>query len=165
MKLEQICEKLEALLSARPGVAEKVEAAVDAICRIFAVDKNEVAVFTYQGDQDSFSFVWPPDMRNCGSIPFTADRSLLAVTARERRGRINNSFASTPHLFVFESFGREKSAPIQRIMSAPMLKDEQLMGVLQVCRKGLEASAALKSFTEPELKALCAIANVIARQL
>lgn len=165
MRLEDICRKLETLLSGRKEVSEKVEASVDALCRIYGVDKNEVALFVYDKGQDSFSFAWPPDMKGSGSIPFTADRSLLAVTARERKGRINNSFASTPHLFVFESFGKGKPQPIQRIMSAPMLKGEELVGVIQVCRKGAEASASLKGFTEPELKGLCALANVVAGQL
>lgn len=165
MKLEDICRKLEALLSSRQGREAKVEASVDAVCRIFAVEKHETAVFALDREQDAFTFLWPADMRTSGSIPFSADRSLLAITARERRGRVNNSFASTPHLFVFESFGREKSGPIQRIMSAPMLKGEDLVGVIQVCRKGADADAALRKFTDPELKALCSIANVIAKHL
>ena len=165
MRLEQICEKLEALLGARQAGADKVEASVDALCRIFGVKQTEVAIFALDRDLDSFSFIWPAEMRKSGSIPLSADRSLIATTARERQGKVNNSFASTPHLFVFESFGKDKSGPIQRIMSAPMLKGEELVGVLQVCRKGADADAALKNFTDPELKALCGIANVIAKHL
>ena len=165
MRLEQICEKLEALLSARQEAAEKVEASVDALCSIFGVQRHEVALFALDTRMDSFSFVWPTEMRKSGSIPLSADRSLLVITARERQGKVNNSFASTPHLFVFESFGKEKTGPIQRIMSAPMLKGEELVGVLQVCRKGMDADAGLKNFSETELKALCGIANVIARHL
>ena len=165
MRLDEICEKLEGLLSARRGGAEKLETSVDALGRIFGVQQNEVAIFSLNREQDSFNFLWPAEMRTSGSIPFSADRSLLAITARERQGKINNSFASTPHLFVFESFGKEKGAPIQRIMSAPMLRGEELVGVVQVCRKGADAGAALKRFTDPELKALCGIANVIAKHL
>lgn len=165
MKLEEICARLDALLASRAGAAEKVESAVDALCRIFAVDKHEVAIFALDRDLDAFSFIWPDDLRKSGSIPFTADRSLLALTARQKRGSLNNNFASTPHLFVFESFGKEKTAPIQRIMSAPMLKGEELVGVVQVCRKGADADLSLRKFTEPELAALCAIANVLARHL
>lgn len=165
MRLEEMCEKLDALMSDRQTAEEKAEAAVDALCRIFALQRHEVAVFTFDRDSDSFGFLWPKDMRNSGSIPFTANRSLLAVTARERKGELNNNFASTPHLFVFESFGKEKAGPIQRIMSAPMLRGEELVGVLQVCRKGADADAGLKPFTEPELKALCALADVMAKRL
>uniref|UniRef100_C6E9E7 GAF domain-containing protein n=1 Tax=Geobacter sp. (strain M21) TaxID=443144 RepID=C6E9E7_GEOSM len=165
MKLEEICAKLDALLATRPGAAEKVESAVDALCRIFTVERNEVAIFALDRERDAFSFIWPDDLRKSGSIPFTADRSLLAITARQRRGSLNNNFASTPHLFVFESFGKEKTGPIQRIMSAPMLKGEELAGVVQVCRKGPDADASVRRFTEPELAALCAIANVLARHL
>ena len=165
MRIEEICGKLDGLLSARQSAAEKVEVAVDALCRVFGVQQKEVAIFTFDREADSFSFLWPLDMRNSGSIPFSANRSLLAVTAGERRGKINNNFASTPHLFVFEAFGREKSAPIQRIMSAPILSGDDLVGVIQVCRKGAEADASLRNFTEPELKALCGMANVVAKHL
>lgn len=165
MRLEEICERLDALLSARQMAEEKVEAAVDAFSRIFGVQRHEVAIFTFDRERDCFSFAWPLDMRHSGSIPFSANRSLLAVTAAERKGKLNNSFASTPHLFVFESFGREKSGPIQRIMSAPMLKGDELKGVIQVCRKGTDADAGLKSFTDPELKVLCGMANVVAGHL
>ena len=165
MRLEQICQKLETLLSSRQGGEARVEASVDALCSIYGVERNEVAVFALDPGKDAFRFLWPAEMRRSGSTPFSADRSLLAATARERQGKVNNSFASTPHLFVFESFGREKAAPIQRIMSAPMLKGEELVGVIQVCRKGGDADAALKNFTEPELKALCTLANVVAKHL
>lgn len=165
MRLEEMCQKLDTLLTSRQGTGEKVEAAVDALCRIFGVQQNEVAIFGYDAAQESFGFLWPVELKKSGSIPASADRSLVAVTARERRGQINNSFASTPHLFVFEAFGPEKGAPIQRIMSAPMLKGDELAGVIQVCRKAPEADASLKKFTEPELQALCALAKVIGGRL
>ena len=104
-------------------------------------------------------------MRSSGAIPFSANRSLVATTASERRGIMSNGFASTPHLFVFESYGREKNPPIQKIMSVPMLDGDQLKGVIQVCRKGEDGEASLKNFTEPELAALSEMAKVIGRYL
>jgi GAF domain-containing protein len=165
LQISEICEKLEALLSARQGAEEKIEVSVDALCRIFGVQRNEVAIFTLDQTQDSFSFLWPQEMRKAGSIPLSANRSLVAITARERKCIVNNSFAATAHLFVFEAFGKERTAPIQRIMSVPMLKGDELRGVIQVSRKGEDTDLGLKNFSEPELRALGEIANVIAGHL
>jgi GAF domain-containing protein len=163
VEIKEICDKLEALLSARSG-EEKVTVSVDALSRIFGVSSGEVAIFALDASGESLNFLWPKEMRSSGSIPISASRSLVTNTAQQKRSFLNNNFASTPHLFVFEGFAKDKSAPIQRIMSVPMLNGEELKGVIQVSRKGL-SDAAVKSFSEPELKALGEIAKVIGRHL
>lgn len=165
MAIDQICTKLEALLAARPELEERMEAAVGALCRVFAVGRKEVAIFVLDARLDSFSFLWPPEMRTAGSIPFSANRSLVSTTASERRGFLNNSFSSTPHLFVFEAFGKERTAPIQKIMSVPMLDGNELKGVIQLSRKGEDTDLTLRNFSEPELVAFGEMAKVIARHL
>lgn len=159
MPIAEVCEKLDKFLGERSGI-ERAAASAEALSRIFGVEKDEIALFLLDPVEGTFSFLWPPEMRQSGTIPATADRSLVAVTARERRGVINNSFASTPHLFVFE-----KTAQIQKIMSAPMLKGKELRGVIQISRKGKTDDPALKNFTQPELDALCDLAAVIAAHL
>lgn len=165
LRVTEICQKLEALLSARQAVEEKLDVAVDALSRIFGVQANEVAVFSLDQAQDSLSFLWPKEMRSSGSIPFSANRSLVAVTAQQRRSTLNNTFASTPHLFVFEAFGKARSAPIQKIMSVPMLNGDDLRGVIQVSRKGEDTDISLRNFSESELTALSEMAKVIGRHL
>ena len=142
-----------------------MEACVNALCSIFAVARSEVAIFRLDPKLDSFSFLWPVDMRNSGSIPFSANRSLVSTTAGERRCFMDNSFSSTPHLFVFEAFGKDRTPSIQKIISAPMLNGEVLTGVIQICRKGEDTDTSLKNFTQPELAALGEMAKVIGRHL
>ena len=165
LQITEICGKLEGLLSAQQGVEGKIAVCVDALCRIYNVQPDEVAIFSFDQAAETFSFAWPKGMRISGSIPLSANRSLVAITARERRCMVNNTFSSTPHLFVFEGFGSDKTPPIQRIMSVPMLKGEELRGVIQVSRKGEDTNTGLKSFSEPELAALGEIAKVVARHL
>lgn len=160
MQIKALCEKLEKFLAGRSAEEEKLVASVEALTRIFGVQKDEIAVFALDPVEAEFRFQWPVEMRNSGTIPYSADRSLVATTAKERRGIINNSFASTPHLFVFE-----KTSQIQKIMSVPMLRGAELRGVIQVCRKGTGDEVGLKGFTQPELDALSALAGVIAAQL
>ncbi|MBJ6726045.1 GAF domain-containing protein [Geomesophilobacter sediminis] len=160
MQIVEVCQKLEKYLASRASSEERVVGGVEALSRIFGVKRDEVAFFMLDPVEECFRFVWPAEMRNSGTIPANADRSLVAITARERKGIINNSFASTPHFFVFE-----KTAQIQKIMSAPMLKGNELRGVIQVSRKGTSTDLALRNFTQPEVDALCALANVIAQFL
>ena len=162
MRVEEICQKLELLLTRSEGSEEKLERCADAMEHIFGVRRDEVAIFMLDPEENAFSFAWPPELRKAGTIPAGAENSLVAITAKERRGSINNSFATTPHLFVFESLGEEKTEPIQKIMSVPMLRGEELRGVIQVSRKGAYGDAALRPFTEPELNALEEIAKVVA---
>jgi signal transduction protein with GAF and PtsI domain len=159
-----MCARLERLLASKQGADDKIEAAVNALCRIYGVERNEVAIFRVDTRLDCFSFLWPPEMRKSGSIPFSANRSLVSTTAGEKRGLMDNSFSTTPHLFVFESYGKERSA-IQKIMSVPMLKGEELMGVIQVCRKGEDLDMTLRNFTQPELDALEELAKVVAHHI
>ena len=124
-----------------------------------------MAIFVLDNTQESFHFVWPLEMAKSGSIPFSANRSLISITASERRCFLDNGFASTPHLFVFESFAKERNLPIQKIMSAPLLAGKELRGVIQVCRKGTDSDPSLKNFSEPQLAALGELAKVIGRHL
>lgn len=165
MAIEELCAKLDALLSSRQGGDQMLEAAVNALSRIFAVNSSEVALFGLDDRLDSLHFIWPPDMRKAGSIPLNASRSLVSSTAVERRCFLDNRFSSTPHLFIFEAFSKEPPQPIQKIMSAPLMHGEELKGVIQVCRKGEDTDFNLKNFTQPELSALGALAKVIGMHL
>jgi len=62
---------------------------------------------------------------------------------------------------VFEGFNKTNSSPIQRIMSVPILRGDELLGALQLCRRGSSADG-LPMFSEAELGALGEIAKVVA---
>jgi transcriptional regulator with GAF, ATPase, and Fis domain len=161
VQISDFCQKLHAAMSARSNLDDQVATCAKALSSTFRVQPYEVACFKFDSDQESFSFLWPPELRESGSIPFSARRSLLVRTAEERKAFLDNSFASTPHLFVFEGFSKINSAPIQRIMSVPILRGEELLGVLQLCRRGATGDG-LPMFSNAELVALVEIAKVVA---
>jgi hypothetical protein len=80
---------------------------------------------------------------------------------------LNNTFVSTPHLFIFEHFLSDKAerVPIQKIMSVPVFDNGLLKGVVQVTRKGVSREDAGPDFSSDNLKDLATIVKVVTRYL
>ncbi|HUO35883.1 MAG TPA: GAF domain-containing protein [Candidatus Acidoferrum sp.] len=135
--------------------------AVELISRNFAVQPHEVAIFTLGTDERFLQFVVPEALKVVGMIPLSSTNSLAARTAREKRAEIINHFAVVPHASVFEAvpIAEERGDPIQKIMSAPILLNQKLVGVIQVSRKGKTAAEAGPDFTHPQLRELKMIAD------
>ncbi len=168
MKIDEFCAKLDGRLAGFASAEERLEAAVNALCQAFGVKSHEVAIFAFAPTHESLSFLWPASLRNSGAVPLSAHKSLVAQTARDRKGSLNNAFAATPHASFFERFrqkGADHSHPIQKIMSIPVEKDGAVQWVIQLSRKGEDAAAAGRDFTANELAALEKIGRVIARHL
>ena len=58
---------------------------------------------------------------------------------------------------------RQEQMPIQKIMSVPVVHSGNVMGVVQISRKGLDASLAGADFTGDDLKQLEQAAEILAR--
>ncbi len=167
MIVEQFCKTIAAQLSGLDATEEKLEASAKALSQIFGVRRDEVALFAYDPRFEVLSFCWPVQLRSAGFVPLSARDALVATTARERRPFLDNSFAQTPHLHIFETFQLELTGgiPIQKIISAPMVCGEDLRGAVQVSRKGETLADAGRDFTPEELDALNQIAAVMACHL
>ncbi len=61
-----------------------------------------------------------------------------------------------------EERGQEQM-PIQKIMSVPVLHDGNVMGVVQISRKGLDASLSGADFSGEDLKQLEKAADILGR--
>jgi len=57
----------------------------------------------------------------------------------------------------------QEQMPIQKIMSVPVVGSGNIMGVVQISRKGLDASLAGADFTGEDLKQLEQAAEILAR--
>jgi len=100
-------------------------------------------------------------MNNAGHIPLNAVNSLVARTANELVTTLDNSFAKSRHLYIFEFMLAEKSdrIPVQKIMSVPVITDGAAKGVIQVVRKGASQLDAGDDFSEQNLADLVRIAS------
>jgi len=126
------------------------------LSQILRVRRGEVALLRLE--KSSLRFVFPPELRSAGVLPLTGS-AVAARTAATRTSLLSNTFMRVKHVSLFEavrigSGGDEEERaqeqmPIQKIMSVPVaLPGGAVVGVVQISRKGLDASLAGADFTE-----------------
>lgn len=167
MIVEQFCRIIDAQLSQVPNEEEKVACAAKALSQIFGVRRDEVAIFSFDPRFEVLRFSWPVQLQSAGVVPLSSDDALVARTVRQKKGYVDNAFASSPHLFIFETFKLDLTGgiPIQKILSVPLMRGAELRGAIQISRKGTNAESAGLDFTREELDALSDIAAVMAAHL
>jgi hypothetical protein len=157
--------ELESMLSESPSS--------DRVClklaQILQVRRSEVALMRLE--KGSLRFVFPPELRSAGVLPLTGS-AVAARTAATRTPLLSNAFMRVKHVSLFEAvkLGAEtedrsqEQMPIQKIMSVPVAPSGgNVMGVVQVSRKGLDASLAGADFTSEDLKQLEQAAEILSR--
>ncbi|HJY86420.1 MAG TPA: hypothetical protein VKE24_06235 [Candidatus Acidoferrales bacterium] len=74
-------------------------------------------------------------------------------------------FTGARHASVFEGvpLGRRRGELIHKIMSAPMVAEGKILGVVQISRKGRTPTDAGPDFTTKELHELTSITGVLGR--
>jgi GAF domain len=157
--------ELESMLSESPSP--------DRVClkvaQMLRVRRSEVALLRL--DKGSLRFIFPPELRSAGVLPLTGT-AVAARTAATRTPLLSNTFMRVRHVSLFEGvkLGAEEEdrsldqMPIQKIMSVAVAPSGgTVMGVVQVSRKGLDASLAGADFTSDDLKLLEQAAAILAR--
>ncbi len=130
----------------------------------FKAKHDEVAILRLSPDGRTLSFLFPLKLSKIGSIPLTASHSLAAKTIRDKRGEIVNNFSVYKHPTVFEAIdlsAEEKAAPIQKILSAPMIVNGKVVGAIQISRKGKPGEAVGPDFTAQNLAELTTVGTIL----
>jgi len=135
------------------------------IARSLKVRPDEVAILAVSAQQRSLRFLVPEPLCKVGSIPLSSTSALAARTARESRPDIVNNFSAMRHASVFESVkaGSLSATAIQKIISAPILFDGRVIGVIQISRKGSSPSEAGPDFSADDLGELLAICKPLGK--
>jgi len=132
----------------------------------FKAKKEEVALLRLSPDGKMLSFIFPIKLQKVGAIPLTTAHSLAAKNIRDKRGEIVNNFSVYKHPTVFESVDlseQEKAAPIQKIVSVPMIADGKVVGVIQVSRKGRAGEPIGPDFSPRDLTELTAVGSILGK--
>ena len=138
------------------------------LAKMFQVQQTEVALLRL--DRGLLQFVYPDELRTAGSIPISSS-SIAAHTAISKKSEIFNNFARVKHASIFEtvklgtSEGVDTSEPlpIQKLMSAPVVdENHRVLGVIQISRKGSEATFAGADFSREDLHELELAAGILA---
>src|SRR5438552_5065596 len=154
-------QNLERCTSAQQVCAE--------LSRIFNVGVTEVALMRVEGD--ILNFVFPTELQAAGFVPLSSSKAVAARTASTRKVELFNNFSIVQHANVFETIKLstlgQSDAPgastIQKLMSTPVVDANQnVLGVIQVCHKGLTLDEAGPDFTLNDLQNLELAAKVLA---
>jgi hypothetical protein len=123
-------------------------------------------------ENDFLKFLFPAEFQSVGVIPLSSS-AVAARSATERQALLFNRFPMVPHHTVFERIKlngakplSELPDPIQKLMSAPIVGSEGvLLGVVQVCRKGMTPAIAGADFTGRDLRTLERVAKRVAAMM
>jgi hypothetical protein len=163
-KIADLASVLDSLVQSghSPNTEERAQVA-EAIAQRFSVDPDEVAILTLSAKKKTLQFVVPEKLAPVGTIPLSSTSALAARTARERKPEIVNNFSSSRHASVFEGvpLGRRQGETIQKIMSAPILDGNDVLGVIQISRKGRSASDSGPDFTQKEINELASLSHAL----
>src|SRR5271169_2751485 len=157
-ELERLAIALEADESSAAEVS--IPALAEKIAKELRVKSDEVAILGVSNRWRHLHFLVPAALKNVGFIPLTSNSALAARTARESKPEINNNFSAVRHATVFEGVKSSTTSgeSIQKIISAPIINEERVVGVMQISRKGENAASAGPDFTTEDLgkvQALC----------
>lgn len=161
--IQKVVEEL--IKAGVPITVQTLGKLAEQISKGFSVKPDEVALLALIQQEKFLKFVVPEKLQQVGNIPMTSTNSLAVRTARDKRPEIINNFTTARHPTVFEAvpLGQQRGDPIQKIMSAPMVADSKVVGVIQVSRKGKTLGAAGADFSPKELNDLVAVAAVVAK--
>jgi hypothetical protein len=142
-----------------------IPALANRIAKNLSVKPDEVAILAVSERHRRLYFLVPQALRNVGQIPLSSTSALAARTARESRPDIANNFSSMRHASVFEGVKADTltASAIQRIISAPILADGKVIGVIQISRKGQTLAEAGPEFTSDDLGKLLAICKPLGK--
>jgi len=145
------------------------ESACAAISAMFHVDRTEVALM--RAENDVLNFLFPVELKAAGFIPLSSASAVAARTAISRKVELFNNFVIVQHANVFESIKLttlgQSSEPgantIQKLMTTPVIDSQHnVLGVVQICRKGINPEDAGPDFTLNNLQELETAARVLA---
>jgi hypothetical protein len=162
-------ERIANALGTEEGGSMKISLSTVAekIARNLGVKNDEVAILAVSTKWRHLHFVVPEALKNVGFVPLSSNSALAARTARDSRPEIENNFAAAKHATIFESVRITEGAggTIQKMISAPILLDGKVIGVIQVSRKGANPHSAGPDFTPDDLGKILALCKPLGKFL
>ncbi len=162
-ELERLAEALEGEHLA--GTEIPLAAMAEKIAKSLGVKPDEVAILGVSTRWRHLHFLVPQALKNVGFIPLTSTSALAARTVRDNRPEINNNFSAVRHATVFEGVKAATTTgeSIQKIISAPILCEGKVVGVMQVSRKGLTPAEAGPDFAAEDVGKVLAVCRLLGK--
>jgi hypothetical protein len=129
------------------------------LAKQFKVRTSEIALLRLE--KGLLKFLVPEHLKTAGAIPVSSSSAVAAHTAMTKKVELFNNFVKVRHANIFEAVKATSEQPtpdqppIQKLMSAPVLNTERdVLGVVQVSRKGYDLTSAGPDFTLDDLQRL-----------
>jgi GAF domain-containing protein len=169
MSLVTELERLADALDGETGDPTQISfsSVAERIAKNLSVRTDEVAILGVSHRWRHLHFVVPEGLKNVGFIPLSSKSALAARTTRESRPEIINDFTSVKHASVFEGvkLAAEGAEVIQKIISAPILSGDRVVGVIQISRKGANPKIAGPDFTSDDLGKVLSLCTPLGKLL
>ena len=164
-ELERLADALESEAGDQPQIS--FVSVAERIAKTLSVRTDEVAILGVSHRWRHLHFVVPEALKNVGFIPLSSKSALAARTTRESRPEIINDFTSVKHAGVFEGvkIAAESAEVIQKIISAPILSGDRVVGVIQISRKGPNVKTAGPDFTSDDLGKVLSLCKPLGKLL
>jgi GAF domain-containing protein len=164
-ELERLADAIEGEASDHAQIS--FASLAERIAKDLSVRTDEVAILGVSNRWRHLHFVVPEALKNVGFIPLSSKSALAARTTRDSRPEIINDFTSVKHASVFEGvkLTTESAEVIQKIISAPILSGDRVVGVIQISRKGPNVKAAGPDFTSDDLGKVLALCKPLGKLL
>src|SRR5580693_376872 len=164
-ELERIANALESDATATSQIS--LTSIAERIAKNLGVRPDEIALMGVSTRWRHLHFLVPETLKQVGFIPLSSTSAIAARTARESRPDIINNLASVRHATVFEGvkIGGESSELIQKMISAPILSGDKVVGIIQVSRKGTNPSVAGPDFSPDDLGKVLALCKPLGKLL
>ncbi len=162
-------ERIANALDVEKGKSSQVSlsSVAEKIAKNLGVRNDEVAILAVSTRWRHLHFLVPEALKQVGFIPLSSNSALAARTARDSRPEIENNFATARHATVFEGIKitGESAEAIQKMISAPILLDGKVIGVMQVSRKGTNPASAGRDFNADDLGKILAFCKPLGKML
>ncbi|MGB7029017.1 MAG: GAF domain-containing protein [Candidatus Acidiferrum sp.] len=164
-ELERIATAIESDATATSQIS--LASIAERIAKNLGVKSDEIALMGVSNRWRHLHFLVPESLKQIGFIPLSSTSAIAARTARESRPDIINNFASVRHATVFEGvkISGETSELIQKLISAPILSGDKVVGVIQVSRKGATPKEAGPDFSDDDLGKILALCKPLGKLL
>ncbi len=158
--MKELLEILQAMAAQKDRVKDRRELLLDmaervvkAVSQQFACKQDEVAILLLSHDGKHLRFVAPRRFAELGSIPTSKRDSIAVGVLSKRSGEVINNVPMVKHVSFFESIKlRDKPAPIQKMVTTPLVVRGQPVGVAEISRKGETVRDAGADFTPADLR-------------
>jgi hypothetical protein len=158
--MNDLLDTLGAMSAKKDEVGSPLELFLDMTQRVvkyvsseFSTKNDEVAILMVTADGKHLRFAAPRKFVDLGTIPITKRDSIAVSILSKKSGEAMNNVPMVKHVSFFESIKlRDRVAPIQKMITVPIVHDGDAVGVAQISRKGETSVEAGPDFTASDVR-------------